>query len=127
MARETFRRLHGLVNTAVTIFPYGVAECRKPWCATYRMDRQASTGSPKVVDDICIRISELPATDGKTTQKTEDIIGGYACMIFLYYFVRFGFSPEKILFLAENAFEGTYSKESIKVLAVFLRRFCKPI
>lgn len=82
----------------------------------------------KVVDDILatpVSPELLPATDGKTTQKTEDIIGDYALHdFFLYYFVRFGFSPEKILFLAENAFEGTYSKESIKkVLAVFLRRF----
>lgn len=68
----------------------------------------------------------LPADgDGNISQKTEDIVGPYELHdFFLYYFVRFGFTPGKILFLAENAFEGVYSEEIIKKwLKVFLRRF----
>jgi len=43
---------------------------------------------------------------------------------FLYYFVRFGFSPNKILFLAKNAFKNQYSEETLgKWLKIFLRRF----
>ena len=43
---------------------------------------------------------------------------------FLYYFIRFGFSPEKILFLAINTFEDIYpGDEILKWLKVFIRRF----
>jgi len=68
----------------------------------------------------------LPADEnGDIAQKTEDIVGPYELHdFFLYYFVRFGFSPEKILFLAKNAFAGIYSNEILeKWLKIFLRRF----
>ncbi len=68
----------------------------------------------------------LPADEnGDIAQKTEDIVGPYELHdFFLYYFVRFGFSPAKILFLARNAFADTYSNEVIeKWLKTFLRRF----
>lgn len=43
---------------------------------------------------------------------------------FLYYVVRFGFSPKKIEFLAQNAFKGYYDNETIlKWLKNFYRRF----
>lgn len=68
----------------------------------------------------------LPAAnDGTISQKTEDLIGPYELHdFFLYYLVRFGFSPAKILMLSIHAFSGDYSKEIIeKWLKVFLRRF----
>jgi len=68
----------------------------------------------------------LPADEnGDISQKTEDIVGPYELHdFFLYYMVRFGFSPEKILFLAKNAFTETYSDEIIeKWLKIFLRHF----
>lgn len=68
----------------------------------------------------------LPADgDGKISQKTEDLVGPYELHDFyLYYFIRFGFSPEKIFFLAKNAYADTYSDEIIeKWLQVFLKRF----
>jgi NAD+ synthase (glutamine-hydrolysing) len=68
----------------------------------------------------------LPAdAKGKIAQKTEDIVGPYELHdFFLYYFVRFGFTPKKIFFLACNAFESDYQKDIIeKWLRVFLRRF----
>lgn len=68
----------------------------------------------------------LPAAkDGTISQKTEDLIGPYELHdFFLYYFVRYGFSPAKILMLAVHAFSSDYSKETIeKWLKVFLRRF----
>lgn len=66
-----------------------------------------------------------PDSDGKILQKTEDKIGPYELHdFFLFYFVRYGFSAEKILFLAEKAFENIYDKKEIeKWLRVFLRRF----
>ena len=68
----------------------------------------------------------LPADEnGDIAQKTEDIVGPYELHdFFLYYMVRFGFSPAKILFLAKNAFVDTYTEEVIeKWLKTFLRRF----
>ena len=68
----------------------------------------------------------LPADqDGKISQKTEDLVGPYELHdFFLYYFVRFGFSPEKILFLAQHTFEGQYENEIIeKWIRVFVKRF----
>lgn len=68
----------------------------------------------------------LPAdVDGNIAQKTEDLVGPYELHDFyLYYLVRFGFSPEKILFLAKNAFADQYEAEIIeKWLKTFLRRF----
>ncbi len=62
---------------------------------------------------------------GKISQKTEEIVGPYELHdFFLYYFVRYGFTPKKIQFLAKMAFEDKYSKEEIeKWLKLFLRRF----
>lgn len=66
-----------------------------------------------------------PDSDGKILQKTEDKIGPYELHdFFLFYLLRYGFSAEKILFLAEKAFDGVYDKSVIeKWLRVFLRRF----
>jgi len=68
----------------------------------------------------------LPADEnGDIAQKTEDIVGPYELHdFFLYYMVRFGFSPAKIHFLAKNAFVDIYTDEVIeKWLKTFLRRF----
>ena len=68
----------------------------------------------------------LPADDnGNIAQKTEDLVGPYELHdFFLYYFIRFGFTPDKILFLATNAFEGLYIEAIIaKWLKIFLKRF----
>ena len=68
----------------------------------------------------------LPANEqGEIAQKTEDLVGPYELHDFiLYNFIRFGFSPHKILFLAERAFEGKYDKETIiKWIKTFFRRF----
>lgn len=68
----------------------------------------------------------IPAdADGKIVQKTEELVGPYELHdFFLYYFLRFGFSPEKIFFLAKEAFKESYSQETIKIwLTVFCKRF----
>lgn len=68
----------------------------------------------------------LPADQNDAiTQKTEDLVGPYALHdFFLYYLLRFGFAPDKISWLAEQAFAKKYSKKVInKWLRVFLRRF----
>ena len=66
-----------------------------------------------------------PDENGKIAQKTEENIGPYELHdFFLYHFVRFGFTKEKLQFLAEKAFNGKYeSIEISKWLEVFLKRF----
>lgn len=67
----------------------------------------------------------LPATEGEISQKTEDIIGPYELHDFyLYYAIRWGFGPAKVLRLAEYAFDGKYNRDTIlQWLNVFYRRF----
>lgn len=68
----------------------------------------------------------LPADgNGEIAQKTEDLVGPYEIHDFyLYYFVRFGFRPEKLFRLAIYALGDRYSKEVLhRWLVVFLRRF----
>ena len=77
----------------------------------------------------------IPADEnGQIKQKTEDLVGPYELHdFFIYYFLRFGFSPSKIFMLAKKAFcepspvEGRgplYDEETIKKwLTVFCRRF----
>ena len=67
----------------------------------------------------------LPPKDGVIAQKTEDLVGPYELHDFyLYYILRFGFTPAKIYRLAKLAFAGTYEDETIlKWLKVFYRRF----
>ncbi|MDR0937399.1 MAG: NAD(+) synthase [Oscillospiraceae bacterium] len=62
---------------------------------------------------------------GEITQLTEDKIGPYALHdFFLYYNVRWGDEPKKIAALAEAAFEGVYTAETIaKWQTVFTKRF----
>lgn len=66
-----------------------------------------------------------PDENGKIAQKTEENIGPYELHdFFLYHFVRFGFSKEKLQLLAEKAFNRKYENEEIsKWLGVFLKRF----
>ena len=66
-----------------------------------------------------------PDAEGKIDQKTEDLVGPYELHdFFLYQILRFGFSPAKVLFLAEKAFQDAYSRETLlKWLKNFYRRF----
>lgn len=91
--------------------------------------QQVDKKSEEILSDVLetpVSPELLPGNEnGEIKQKTEDIIGPYELHdFFLYYFVRFGFTPEKILFLAKTAFEEKYSEEIIeKWLKLFLKRF----
>ena len=67
----------------------------------------------------------LPPKDGEIAQKTEDLVGPYELHdFFLYYILRYGFSPAKIYAMAQCAFGGEYDKATIKKwLQTFYRRF----
>ena len=107
------------------------------WAAENEFDSTSDKG--RQVRDILLDIVDtpispelLPANEkGEIQQVTEDLVGPYELHdFFIYNFVRFGYSPEKILFLAGKAFaeglegRGHYSKETIKKwLKTFMRRF----
>lgn len=67
----------------------------------------------------------LPPEEGNIAQKTEDLVGPYELHdFFMYYVIRWGFEPEKIFYMAREAFDGLYDKETIgKWLHTFYKRF----
>jgi len=109
------------VNTGV---PKTLVRYLVDWAA-----HQLDSASEEILRDVLdtpVSPELLPADEnGDITQKTEDIVGPYELHdFFLYYFVRFGFSPAKILFLSKNAFADTYPDEVLeKWLKIFLKRF----
>ncbi|MBE6924826.1 MAG: NAD(+) synthase [Ruminococcaceae bacterium] len=66
-----------------------------------------------------------PDAEGKIAQKTEDLVGPYALHdFFLFYALRYGFTPTKIFTLAQRAFADDFDDETIKKwLKNFYRRF----
>lgn len=67
----------------------------------------------------------LPPKDGEIAQVTEDLVGPYELHdFFLYYVMRFGYSPLKIYRIAKLAFAEMYKEEVIlKWLKTFYWRF----
>lgn len=95
------------------------------WAARHETNKKTKA----VLEDIAdtpISPELLPADKhGKIAQKTEDLVGPYELHdFFLFYFLRYGFGPGKIYFLAKQAFEKKFSAAVIKNwLKVFFRRF----
>ncbi|SHJ61865.1 NAD+ synthase (glutamine-hydrolysing) [Clostridium amylolyticum] len=99
----------------------------------YLVNYAAKYTMTPVISDILLDILNTPVSpellpkdsEGKISQKTEDIVGPYELHdFFLYYFIRHGASNEKILFLAKQAFKGEYSQETIeKWFNSFIKRF----
>ena len=92
----------------------------------------AETTSDKKLHDILMDVLDtpvspelLPPKDGKISQKTEELVGPYELHDFyLYYMMRFGYTPSKIFRLALCAFAGIYDEKTIyKWLCTFYRRF----
>ncbi len=78
-------------------------------------------------------ISAMPITPellplgegGALQQETEATIGPYLLHdFFLFYTVRYGFAPRKVLYLAQRAFDGVYAPaEILRWMKVFYARF----
>lgn len=66
-----------------------------------------------------------PSPTGEIAQLTENILGPYVVHdFFLYYMLRTGAPPAKILYLAQQAFGSGYAREQlVEWLKVFYRRF----
>ena len=61
--------------------------------------QQSGGALQEVLEDILdtpVSPELLPAKDGEISQKTEELVGPYELHdFFLYYFLRFGFSPKR--------------------------------
>ncbi|MBR2063790.1 MAG: NAD(+) synthase [Bacteroidales bacterium] len=103
------------------------------WAAENRFDSDDAASSGRGVREILLDIVDtpispelLPANEkGEIQQVTEDLVGPYELHdFFIYNFMRNGYSPDKIDFLARKAFSGLYDDETImKWLKTFVRRF----
>ena len=111
---------------------YGVNASVPKTLVRYLVAYAADETKDKKLHDVLYDILDTPVSpellppQGKNiSQKTEDLVGPYALHdFFLYYFLRFGFSPAKIEWLAEQAFAAQYKPQEIKKwLQVFLKRF----
>ena len=159
-ARERTQILMDVANkeNAIVVGTGDLSELALGW-ATYNGDHMSMYGVNAGVPKTLIRhlvkyVSEEMATEtlldivdtpispelipadenGMIKQKTEDLVGPYVLHdFFIYYFMRYGFSPSKIFMLAKKAFctaspiEGRgalYDEATIKKwLTVFCRRF----
>jgi len=130
-----------------------LSELALGWC-TYNGDHMSMYGVNASIPKTLIRwmidaISEMPAfalsrtvlqdildtpispellppdAQGRIAQHTEDLVGPYALHdFFLYYTLRYGFTPRKIYALACRAFGGDFEETVIKKwLKTFYRRF----
>lgn len=95
------------------------------WAADTEED-EAIRATLQDIIDTPVSPELLPADgEGRIAQKTEELVGPYELHdFFLYNFLRAGYGPAKILFLAEQAFRGSYDRATIlQWLCVFIRRF----
>ncbi|MGL4411803.1 MAG: NAD(+) synthase [Bacteroidales bacterium] len=95
------------------------------WVALHESSKEACDTLLDILDTP-VSPELLPADpSGDISQKTEDIVGPYELHdFFLYYMVRLGFTPKRILILATQAYSGKYDIQTIySWLKVFIRRF----
>ena len=142
-----------LMNTAFVIGTGDLSELALGWC-TYNADHMSmynpNVSIPKtlvkflvrwaaenefegdvrktLLDIVATEISPelLPSSKEGKVQSTESSVGPYELNdFFLYHFLRYGMSPEKILYLADHAvFDQNYTvKETRRWLQMFIRRF----
>ncbi len=87
------------------------------WLVNYEADISENPLKSVLLDVLDTPVSPelLPPDEcGKIAQKTEDLVGPYELHdFFLYYMMRFGFSPSKIFRIACLSFKDKYSTETI--------------
>ncbi len=111
---------------------YGVNASVPKTLVRYLVDYVASV-SEKDTADVLYDILDTPVSpellppdeNGNIAQKTEENIGPYELHdFFLYNFIRFGSSKEKLIRLALKAFDEKYSEDTVEKWAdVFIKRF----
>lgn len=106
-----------------TLVRHIVAHCAR--CAA-RDGNQALAAALNDVVNTPVSPELLPADEkGEIAQKTEDLVGPYEIHDFyLYYMLRYGYSPAHLYRLACYALGKQYDQETLKKwLQVFVRRF----
>ncbi len=113
------------VNASVpkTVIRHVVAHCAM----------KAREGGNTVLSDTLLDILDTPVSpellpadsDDQIAQKTEDLVGPYELHdYYLFYMLRYGFSPSKLYRMARVSFADVYDDETLKKwLKIFLRRF----
>ena len=94
-------------------------------CQGYaKLNKDVSTFLLDIIDTP-ISPELLPLKEGEIAQKTEDQIGPYELHdFFIYHYLRFGYSPSKLFYIAKNAYTGQINEKEIKKwLRVFFSRF----
>ena len=93
----------------------------------YEAKRLGGEAGSALTDILNTEISPelLPPENGKIAQKTEELVGPYELHdYYLYYAVRWGFSPAKVFYLAKQTFAGVYEESVLKKWLVnFYKRF----
>ena len=93
----------------------------------YEAKRLGGEAGSALTDILNTEISPelLPPENGKIAQKTEELVGPYELHdYYLYYAVRWGFSPAKVFYLAKQTFAGVYEESVLKNWLVnFYKRF----
>ncbi|WP_028904260.1 NAD(+) synthase [Prevotella sp. P6B4] len=110
----------------------GVPKTLIRYLVRYVADEMASDTLLDIIDTP-ISPELIPADEnGNIKQKTEDLVGPYELHdFFIYYFMRYGYSPKKIFLLAQRAFctprdgqPALYDEVTVKKwLTTFCRRF----
>lgn len=120
----TYNGDHMSMYAVNSTIPKTLVKCLVEYCA----DKTDKDELKEVLYDILdtpVSPELLPAVDGKIVQKTQEVVGPYELHdFFLYYVLRYGFMPSKILYLATIAFKDVYTEETIyKWLSYFYSRF----
>ena len=95
------------------------------YAAAQTEDKRLSAALLDIVDTP-VSPELLPSDEkGAISQKTEDLVGPYELHdFFIYYMLRRGFAPSKVLRIAKHVFAGKFEDEVIeKWLKTFCRRF----
>ncbi len=95
------------------------------WAADYEFKNDIKSILYDVLDTPVSPELLPPDSEGKISQKTEELVGPYELHdFFLYNVIRFGYKPSKIFFLANIAFKNEYNSDIIyKWLKNFYFRF----
>ena len=98
------------------------------YCAAMELEKGNTKLAEALYDILGTPVSPelLPADEsGKIAQKTEDLVGPYELHdFFLYYLLRYGFTPAKLFRMAQYALGERYDDATIlKWLETFTRRF----
>ncbi|MEK3683865.1 NAD(+) synthase [Paenibacillus sp. FSL R10-2736] len=110
------------VNSGIpkTLIQYVVA-----WYADHEADETVNKFLYSIIETGISPELLPPSATGEIVQLTENILGPYIVHdFFLYYMLRTGASPGKMLYLAQHAFGEAYPKEQLVAwLKVFVTRF----